>query len=509
MSVAFAVHRPIKTAGLLAAVVVLALAALSYRMHAQVSGAPNGRIVYFAGDSNNDAQIFVINPDGSGKQQLTHDTNENFDPAVSPDGRKIAYVADTFSDGSTQLFIMNADGTNVTQITNDDNFIIDKLAWSPDGSKLALMRSPGDFSQPSAIYTINADGSGLNLVVQDTHFDTSPSWHPSGTKLIFVCSDGTRDQLCTINADGSGRTQITSDSNYHDGPTYSPDGTQIAFTKNFNPYSQAIKVMNADTSGEHTIATSNTENENVSWSPDGTKLAFDNQGGTGGTQRIYYINTDGSGETGVTPDGDSSYNPSWSTVLTDSDGDGASDTTESGAPNNGDANNDGAPDQDQINVTGYVNPVTGKYTVLQSSCASNWGVSAAAAPASFKDAAFSYPAGIVSFNTTCTHGATATVTLYYYGLDYSSTLVLRKYNSSNHSYQTMPGAIFSSATIGGQAVTKVTYQIQDGGPFDQDGVANGIIVDPVGAALPAVGAPNTGLGGSSAALPRWLLAPSL
>lgn len=91
-------------------------------------------------------------------------------------------------------------------------------------------------------------------------------------------------------------------------------------------------------------------------------------------------------------------------------------------------------------------------------------------------------------------GFAATVTHYYYGVT-GGNLTLRKYNPNTHAYSTVSGAAIQQTTIDGQTVTKVVYQITDGGNLDIDGAANGTIVDPVGLAQSVVGAPNTGLGG--------------
>lgn len=58
---------------------------------------------------------------------------------------------------------------------------------------------------------------------------------------------------------------------------------------------------------------------------------------------------------------------------------------------------------------------------------------------------------------------------------------------------TVPGAVFSTRVIGGVTKTIVTYSITDGGALDTDGLANGIIKDPVGFAIVPT-APSTGLG---------------
>ncbi|HSX05251.1 MAG TPA: choice-of-anchor U domain-containing protein [Candidatus Saccharimonadales bacterium] len=170
----------------------------------------------------------------------------------------------------------------------------------------------------------------------------------------------------------------------------------------------------------------------------------------------------------------------------DDDTDGVTATVETAAPNGGDANGDGQADSDQGNVTSLVDPVSNKYAVLQSSgCDQNTNVSVAAESSNVStDTNYSYPAGMMHFTLTCpTDGGTATITQYYYGNYPASKYVLRKYNSTTHTYQTVTGAALSNITIGGQPVLKVVYTVTDGGALDEDGTVNGQIVDPAGPAL--------------------------
>lgn len=175
------------------------------------------------------------------------------------------------------------------------------------------------------------------------------------------------------------------------------------------------------------------------------------------------------------------------------DNDGIDDETEAAAPNDGDANNDGTADSDQGNVASLTNPVTDTYFTLQTSCDSLEAVEIGGeAAGEHSDSAYSYPVGLAGFHAICGEaGETATMTMYFYGSFNPTGMVLRKWDET---YKTLPGAVFSNVTIGGQAALKVVYQITDGGEFDKDGEANGVIVDPVGPALSSVGSPNTGLG---------------
>ncbi len=184
----------------------------------------------------------------------------------------------------------------------------------------------------------------------------------------------------------------------------------------------------------------------------------------------------------------------YPTLIPVSDGDGIALAEEGTAPNLGDANNDGINDAAEANVTSFVDAVDGHYVAvaLDPACSNGTVSTAPESSNAVADAGYDYPAGLVSYTSNCaTPGFTATVSLYFYGVS-SANLVVRKYNPAIHGYSAIPGASLSSATIGGQPAVKATYQITDGGALDEDGTANGVIVDPVGLARNVVGAPNTG-----------------
>jgi len=177
------------------------------------------------------------------------------------------------------------------------------------------------------------------------------------------------------------------------------------------------------------------------------------------------------------------------------DADGISSAVEAAAPNSGDANNDGMLDSEQTNVSSFVNPVTNKYVSLAviDDCNNSEVSVAGETNKAVQDSGYDYPAGLLSFSTTCgAPGITATITQYYYGIP-SGDLVTRKYNPVTRAYFTIPGSVVSTVTVAGQTATKIMYQIKDGGPLDIDGTVNGTIVDPAGPADNVVGTPNTGV----------------
>jgi TolB protein len=84
---------------------------------------PRGeRIVFMCQQGGN--QICLINPDGSGQQQLTTQ-GQNEDPAWAPNGRHIVFTSNRT--GRKDIFVMHADGTEQRRLTNNgrDNYLPD------------------------------------------------------------------------------------------------------------------------------------------------------------------------------------------------------------------------------------------------------------------------------------------------------------------------------------------------------------------------------------------------
>src|SRR5262249_35697784 len=131
-------------------------------------------------------QIFTIRPDGADRTQLTHDNGpafrQNWMPAWSPDGKRIAYVHHT-EDGMW-IKIMDADGGNPVTITNEGLSVAP--AWSPDGTMIAYAHS--DRSQGFKIWVMNADGTHRRALTTDPESieDTVPTWSPDGTRIAFT-----------------------------------------------------------------------------------------------------------------------------------------------------------------------------------------------------------------------------------------------------------------------------------------------------------------------------------
>ncbi len=171
----------------------------------------------------------------------------------------------------------------------------------------------------------------------------------------------------------------------------------------------------------------------------------------------------------------------------DSDGDGISDEEESKGPNNGDINQDGIPDVEQTNITVFTNPIVdNNYVALElkgRQCIKNTRVTYyREADLPTQDDKYDYPLGLHGDDIECgTVGGTATV-VYYWDKKYNTDKWrYRKYLKNEKKYIDFSNQVtYGTARVDDKEVTTVTFHITDGGPYDSDGVANGVIVDPAG-----------------------------
>src|SRR4051794_20001799 len=76
----------------------------------------HGRIAY--GTDGPRGDVFVVRADGSGARRVTHERGPQFDPAWSPDGRRIAYRDSRRGiNNNDDIYIADADGSHARNLT--------------------------------------------------------------------------------------------------------------------------------------------------------------------------------------------------------------------------------------------------------------------------------------------------------------------------------------------------------------------------------------------------------
>jgi len=266
------------------------------------SAAATGKIA-FTSDRDSNAEIYVMNADGTDQTNLTNNPAYDFGPAWSPDGSRIAFSSDR--DSNAEIYVMNADGTGLTNLTNNPAYDFGP-AWSPDGSRIAFS---SDRDGNDEVYVMNADGSGLARLTNNPTHDGVPDWSPDGTRIAFDSDRDNNAEIYVMNADGTDPRNLTNDPAYDFGPDWSPDGSRIAFSsvRDDNP---EVYVMNADGSGRTRLSNNPGEDAFPAWSPDGSRIAFDSD--RDNNAEIYVMNADGTDPRNLTNNRASDVEPVWS-----------------------------------------------------------------------------------------------------------------------------------------------------------------------------------------------------
>lgn len=279
-----------------------------------------------AGASIPDAEIYLMEPDGSGVRKLTDAASEGkvaAEPAWSPDGTRIAFVLSTPEHlgayaGDGDLYVMNADGTGRTKLT--DGLRDAHPAWSPEGDRIVFVRDQGN-----SLVVMNADGSDATEIRPDGQAFPpyqGPAWSPDGTRIAFQASPSAgvdMNGVYVTNVDGKETTRVTPGSS--DGyPAWSPNGSTLAYAGSGGIY---LHDMQAGTNHHLTICG---KRENCgfdfepSWAPEGNRIVFARQDYGGSSVQIFVVNADGTGVQQLTSGPEWNAEPIWQPVPVEGGG---------------------------------------------------------------------------------------------------------------------------------------------------------------------------------------------
>jgi eukaryotic-like serine/threonine-protein kinase len=148
---------------------------------------------------------------------VTTEAGVEMDPALSPDGKTIAYSMIAAGDSRPRIYVREVDKGNAIAVSAEDLPQARDPRWSPDGTSLMIW-------VPRQLLVIPRLG-GPARVVQDTA--ASANWSPDGRSIVF-----TRGRRLLVKAiDGTPRILVDSASDVLHSPVWSPDGKWIAYIR--------------------------------------------------------------------------------------------------------------------------------------------------------------------------------------------------------------------------------------------------------------------------------------
>lgn len=258
-----------------------------------------------------DYEIFVMNPDGTGKKNISN--WKGVDWVYYASGTKLYFVSDRDTTHRAYfLYEMDSDGGNIKKISpfrvhdswlgsrsNREEFVVAKYAnkkksivmihrngkelktlvqsdsayyndpcFSPDGKQIVLRYKPNraDTTTFDELWIMNDDGTELKQLTvfprEDTLADRhayhagAPFWEPNRNIISYMSQQKGNYSIFSIAPDGSGLRQLTPDGFNEGWHTWSPDGNLITYdgsdldNTNFDIY-----VMNADGSNVRRLTT--------------------------------------------------------------------------------------------------------------------------------------------------------------------------------------------------------------------------------------------------------------
>jgi TolB protein len=155
--------------------------------------------------------IVVAKADGSDPRIVAGGRTTAWNPAWSPDSKRIAY---TYGDSSRVLrvHLVDADGTGdraVTHVAGEEGSA-QVPAWSFDGQRLAIQVS-NSRSHSGHIWIVDLEAGGAQkLAVHATpYLDEAPAWFPDGKHIAFQSNRSGRMEIWVMKDDGSGPLQVT------------------------------------------------------------------------------------------------------------------------------------------------------------------------------------------------------------------------------------------------------------------------------------------------------------
>lgn len=187
--------------------------------------------------------VYRVSADGGEAESLTQDSGValNYHPAVSPDGRHIAFVSDR--GGQDNLWVMEIDGSNPRAVFESNTIRVVEPVWSPDGEYIYVRRR----TEGSGIWMHHMDGGeGIQVTSEDGAGWPSPS--ADGRFVYFQATEGSgaidaiggRMQLRRLDLETGEVRQLTSGTTSRQvrrssggayAPRISPDGRQLAFAR--------------------------------------------------------------------------------------------------------------------------------------------------------------------------------------------------------------------------------------------------------------------------------------
>lgn len=267
-----------------------------------------GSKIYFVSDrtGRGTKEIWGMDFDGSNQKRLTSFNSISTMPAISPDGRRLAFT--TYAKGQPQIMMYSTETGRLINFLNPQASMNATPSFTPDGQSVLFSSTISGFSQ---IYMANQSGGGMKRLSNSRAIEMEAKVNPkTGTEMIFVSGRGGLQQIYRMSLDGADVVRLTSGEGEASNPAWHPEGQHMAFgwTRGYSPGNWNVFIM--DVASRETVQLTHGEgkNENPTWAPDGRHLVFSST--RSGRSQIYSILANGTEVKQLTTQG-GNWMPVW------------------------------------------------------------------------------------------------------------------------------------------------------------------------------------------------------
>ena len=293
---------------------LLSVAAVDMGIYEVWAGAPTSAKIAYSSWRHRNMDIFLMNPDGSEEERLTHDLARDIGPKWSPTGEHILFYSDRDSaPGNWDLYLMDADGSNVRRVFEKEA-VRTVPTWSPNGKQIAYSRwEQGKFY----IYIAPIDGKKEERIA----LGRQPVWSPDGTEIAFIEGaprDPKRISMLDVRTRKHKFFFPQKGPAWVRHPAWSPEGDRLAFAwynrvelQRDNAHIETIYVLNrVSMETQQIVGEAGGLAVNPVWSPQGDELLYEQFDPNSKVLKIFKVAVNGGPPVRLT-------NPSFSYYLGD------------------------------------------------------------------------------------------------------------------------------------------------------------------------------------------------